>query len=200
MVFVCLDTETTGLDPKSHCLWQISGVVRCDGQGEEFDFKMKPFEGEPMSMGAFVKTGMTQEVLDTYPDQKGAFDAFNALLQKYLYMPDGTHRKAVLIGYNVQFDVEFIQRWFAFNSHPHLFRSYFHYPWMDVMTLSLFYLMGERASMPNFKLTTVYEKVFEEQFDNAHDGACDAMATWRLFVKISNDLTKVRLENAERIG
>lgn len=194
MVFICLDTETTGLELETHCLWQVSGIIYDGNIEEKFDFKMKPFRGEPISSGAFIKTGMTQEMLDSLPDQKEAFNQFNALIQRHLYKEDGTHEKAFLVGYNIRFDVDFLCQWFEHNGYHHLFRSYFNYPYLDVMTLAMFYLIAERPYMKNFKLTTVYEKVFGYEFEDAHNGMADSIATWKLFTKISEVLMKNRFE------
>jgi len=197
MTFISLDTETTGLNPEVDAVWQISGIIYKDGISEPFDFKMKPYNDAVMNCSAFIKTGVSQEELNTYPDQKETFNAFNQLMQKYLYKEDGTHEKAFLVGYNVNFDVEFLCKWFEFNNHPHLFRSYFYHPWLDVMTLSMFYYMAERPNMPNFKLTTVYEKMFGKSFENAHSGDADSLATWELFTEISKTLMKNKLESVE---
>lgn len=48
--------------------------------------------------------------------------------------------------------------------------------------------------MKNFKLTTVYEKMFGHEFEDAHNGMADSIATWELFTKISEVLMKNRFE------
>lgn len=190
MTFVCIDTETTGLDCKKNCIWQVSGLVYKDGViKEEFNYLMKPFYGEPVSEQLSEKLHIYQEVLDTYPDQKLAYDSFNEMMKKYTKNEFGRREKVVLLGYNIRFDMDFLTEWFKFNKNEYGLRNYFYFPHIDVMNLASVYLLLERPFLKNFKLSTVYEKVFSKPLENAHNANCDALATWELFEKIITDLS-----------
>ncbi len=181
MTILCVDTETTGLDPEKNCIWQISGIFKKGNQEESFDFKMKPFTGEPMSSIAFVKTGVTQKELDSYPDQREALDGFITLLNKYGTNEDGSIDKITVVGYNVKFDMDFIQKWFEYNGIGRVWWKHIVWPYVDVMTLAATYLLTKRNELVDFKLTTVYKYFFGKDFESAHSADADVAATWDLF-------------------
>lgn len=195
MTLVCIDTETTGLDCKKNCIWQVSGLVYKDGDIEHFNYKMKPFYGEPVSKELSEKLHVYQEVLDTYPDQKLAYDSFNEMMKKYTRNEFGRREKVTLIGYNVGFDINFLTEWFKYNGNEYGLRNYFYFPHIDVMNLASVYLLLERPFLKNFKLSTVYEKVFSKPLENAHDANSDALGTWELFKKIMTDLSNGHFNN-----
>lgn len=181
MTLLCLDTETTGLTLDNHCIWQISGIFKKGDQEERFNFKMRPFRGDPIESGAFIKTGVTQEELETYPDQKEALDKFITLLNKYGTAEDGSVEKIHIIGYNVKFDLDFINQWFDFNGIGRVWWKHIWWPYVDVMSLAATYYMTKRSEFENFKLGTVYRYVFGKNFENAHSADADVEATWDLF-------------------
>lgn len=181
MTLLCLDTETTGLELENHCIWQISGVFKKGNEEERFNFKMRPFRGDPIDAGAFVKTGVSQKELETYPDQSEAFEAFISLLNKYGTNEDGTVDKITVIGYNVKFDMDYINQWFEFNKCGKVWWKHISWPYVDVMTLAATYLLTKRQELENFRLTTVYKYFFGTDFEHAHSADADVEATWDLF-------------------
>lgn len=181
MTLLCLDTETTGLTLDNHCIWQIAGIFKKGNQEERFNLKMKPFKGDPIDTGAFLKTGMSQADLDKLPDQKEALDTFITLLNKYGTNEDGSVDKITVIGYNVKFDLDFINQWFEFNGIGKVWWKHIYWPYLDLMTLAATYLLTKRHELENFKLTTVYKYLFGKDFEMAHSADADVEATWTLF-------------------
>ena len=181
MTLLCLDTETTGLTLENHCIWQISGVFKKGNEEERFNLKMRPFRGDPIDASAFVKTGVSQKQLETYPDQSEAFEAFISLLNKYGTNEDGSIDKITVIGYNVKFDLDFVNQWFEFNGVGKVWWKHISWPYIDVMTLAATYLLTKRQELENFRLTTVYKYFFGKDFENAHSADADVEATWDLF-------------------
>lgn len=188
MTFVYIDTETTGLQPEQCSIFQLAGMIESNGVKEEFNFQIKPYRGESISEHAKTKTNITDEELSTYPDQKGVFDAFIFLLNKYINKNDFTDR-AFFIAYNASFDMDFIRSWFLFNGNPD-FNKYFYFPAIDVMYLASFALVGERKRLRNFQLSTVYKYLTGKTLDNAHNAIADIKATKELL-----NLLTVRLRS-----
>lgn len=56
-----LDTETTVVDPRRHAITQIAGMVVVDGQvRDEFDIRVRPFDGAEITAEALAVTGLTE--------------------------------------------------------------------------------------------------------------------------------------------
>ena len=59
MITVFLDVETTGLEPSTCSIIQLSGLIR-DGEKEEtFDFRIKPYRDEIITNNASLKILLT---------------------------------------------------------------------------------------------------------------------------------------------
>lgn len=186
MVRIYIDTETTGLDPEVNSIFQLSGIIVHDGETEEFDFRMKPFRGDPITPEITKITGITQEEVDNYPDQDVVFKQWIDLLNKYINIKDYKGR-AYFIGYNSDFDRRFIRAWHEFNNNKQM-GWYFFFPDIDVMRIAAFYLMGATGLLPDFKLNTVYKYFFHKNFDGAHDSMNDIRATKEILDYLANDM------------
>lgn len=179
MKFVFLDVETTGLDPEKYSVFQIAGIISANGVEEEFDFKVRPYKGESITDDAKKKTGMTDEILQTFPDPSETYKKFKDLLLKY---DIGTtyKDKAFFIGYNSDFDMRFMRSFFEYNNDK-TFGYTFHWPDLDVCRLIAFQLVAKRSNIKSFKLTDIYEFIFGHTFEDAHDAMADIRATKELF-------------------
>lgn len=199
MVKIFIDTETTGLDKENDSIVQISGIIQTDTIEEPFDFYMRPYKPNKMSRGAYMATGYDDEMVSSWPDQKGVFEKFISLLDKYMDTETFNDR-AFVVGYNVGFDTDFIREWFKYNNKAKMYARYFISPNLDVMTLAGFALAEERRKMENFKLTTVYEHIFGRKFDDAHNSFADIKATKELFEHIGKILTpNLVSENTKKV-
>lgn len=153
------DMETTGLDPANSAIHQMSGQIEVNGKVvEEFDLRLKPFEGAEISESA-LKTGeITREEIMGYPDQSIAFKTFHRMISKYID-PYDKSQGCFLIGFNnSRFDDAFLHVWFKRNQNKG-FLMYFWPHAVDVMALAGEYLLERRYQMKNFKLATVAEEV-----------------------------------------
>ena len=186
MTIIYIDVETTGLDPKKNSIFQIAGKIVKDGMGESFNYRMRPYRSELIEEGAKEKTGITDQELASYPDQREAFNSFLSILDKYINVHI-FHDRAFFIGYNSSFDMDFVRSWFLFNNNTN-FSSYFFYPSLDVMYLAAFALVGDRPRMRNFKLATVYKKLTGKELENAHNAENDINATEELLNIITKRL------------
>jgi DNA polymerase III epsilon subunit-like protein len=147
---VFLDTETTGLDPARHVLWNIGMVLRSpDGTEEEWEWLWWPdlSTADPMALrvnkfydraGDFltspwsenfdgsVLTMQNGDVLDSQPIGQVAHDIAHTL--------DG----ATIVGAIPSFDVNFLTPWLR--QHGHVFTGHYHL--IDVEALAVGYLAG----------------------------------------------------------
>lgn len=177
MTQVFVDVETTGLDPYTCSIFQIAGIIKKDDIEEKFNYFIRPYHGEQITEFASKKTGMTDEILSTYPPQEEAFKSFINLLNKYVDVNDFNDR-AFFIGYNSSFDSDFVREWFNYNNT--MYASYFWFPYIDVMAYAAIVLIGERARLRNFQLATVYKYMTGKLLTGAHDAFNDIEATREL--------------------
>ena len=183
MKFLYLDTETTGVNPKEDSIFQISCIyVDTDAPEigpEEYDFKLAPYKNKGLSPVAAEKTGMTDEVINSYPQQDLVFKEFQEKICAKVN-PRDRKDKMFLLGYNVSFDDSFLREWFSFNGDRY-YGSYFWNPCLDAMPLAGLRLMAARPYMPNFQLSTVYKALTGKDLEGAHDAMADVRATKEIF-------------------
>jgi len=184
-----IDTETTGLDPKRNAVIQLAGTISADGITEDFDIRVAPREGAIIEPGAMAKNGSTLDQIKSYPSSATSYKAFVDLLSKYVNKHD-TKDKYHFVGYNSNFDMDFIRAWFEQNGDTY-FGSWFWYPSLDVMSLAAFHLIGKRHELANFKLGTVYRYLFGEDFEDAHEAGSDIKATRRILNHIMAEQKKL---------
>jgi len=185
MKFLFTDTETTGLDPKRNGIVQIAGIF-CnyeEGKGftaqEEFNFLIKPFDGDEISDEALKIQGRTREQIATYASPNEVYRNLLAMLTKRANKYDKKD-KLFFSGYNAKFDMDFLREFFVKNGDKY-FGSWFFYPAIDVMLMAAVGRMYNRAELPDFKLGTVaasYGLTFDEKL---HDALVDIKLTMELF-------------------
>jgi DNA polymerase III subunit epsilon len=188
MKTIFIDCETTGTDPAKNALVQMAGAMFIDGTlVEQFDIKSRPFPGDVLDDEALQVNGLTPLELSAYPDPRHAYRDFAALLSKHC---DKYNRadKFHFIGYNADFDSDFIRRFFEKNG-DNYFGSFFWYPALDVSKLAGIRFMSSRHKLPNFRLMTVAEACgIEIDPAQAHDALYDIRITMRIFKKLTKDL------------
>jgi len=180
MKIIYVDTETTGISTRSNALIQVAGTISADGKTEDFNFTMKPWEGAVIDPGAMKVNGITN--FESLPTEDVVFKEFLALLGRHVNRYDHND-KFQIIGYNIEFDVDFLRAWFKRNQDD-FFSSWFWNPSLDVMTLAAWHLIGARPDLKNFKLGTVYEYFFGKPMIDAHDAFGDITATREILNEI----------------
>lgn len=181
MTLLFVDTETTGIDRIKDSIIQISGIIMNETEEETFDFRMAPYKSNDMDAGAEEKTGYTNEMIRTWPDQAYEFTKFINILDKYINRYDWNSR-AFIVGWNVGFDTDFIRGWFNFNNNNN-FGRYFYSPNLDLMSYVGFHMAQNRKELKNFKLETVYEALMNRPMEGAHNAMSDIIATKQIFDK-----------------
>lgn len=96
--YVCVDVETTGLNPKEEKLIEIGAVKVKDGQiVERFQSFVSP--GRPLEARIVALTGITDEMLIDAPKAAEVLTQFKAFCEE---LP--------IMGHNLQFDYAFIKK------------------------------------------------------------------------------------------
>lgn len=180
-----LDFETTGVNTKECAIHQASGIIEIDGKVvETFDFNVKPFEGAIIDEQALIVGHVSLEQIQNYElTDAGLYQKISAILNKYCFKFDKKD-KFFLIGYNVNFDKEFLSELFLRNGDKFLFGNIWGNS-IDVMNSASEYLENERPEMENFKLMTVVNYFnLPVDTDRLHNSAYDIEITRDLFYKL----------------
>lgn len=180
MKIMYVDVETTGLDFKDNCIWQLAGLVEDTEKHEKdyFDFKIAPYKAGPHSRTALEIGGISAADLKNFPDARQAYDSFTELIRKYVN-PYNKKDKLYFCAYNAAFDSQFVREFLTHFGDVY-YGSYFWHPYLDVMQLAGWFYTGKFSTLKNFKLTTLYEHVLGKPFDDAHNAMSDILATKEL--------------------
>jgi DNA polymerase-3 subunit alpha (Gram-positive type) len=155
------DVETTGLDAETCEIIEIGAVKVSGGRIiEKFQTLVKP--KKPISSLITDITGITNEMVADAPKIEGVIKDF-CLFTK----------NTILAGYNVGFDVKFIQ------NAGREFGIKFQNEVQDVMVLA-----RQKVQCKNYKLLTVV-KTLNLTLDNAHRAFFDALATAEVLLELS---------------
>lgn len=187
-LFYC-DVETNGVNPQEDAILQISGIIRVDGKDKEtFNLFLRPHDGQELNEEASAIHGITQEAIDADPAKfithQEAYTQIKETLGEYVDQYDKTD-KFFFVGYNCNtFDMPFLRQMFTRNGDKY-FGSWFSYPSIDVCLIAGYHLMSRRASLPNFKLTTIARTLgIEVDESKAHDAMYDIELTREILKEI----------------
>lgn len=185
MKTIYIDTETTGLDPELHDIWQLSGIIEIDGNVmREFDYRIRPVNFDSITEEALRVGGITMEELKGFPDARAVLMAFRSVLEMYVD-PYDRRDKFTFYGFNAPFDDAMLRAWFKKCGCPY-YGSYFWWPAVDVAGLAHTKLMkmGKRQTMPNFKLGTVAEALGITPEGELHNALTDIRLTRAIKIKL----------------
>ena len=183
-----IDTETTGVDRQKSGIYQIAGIIECDGKvQEEFDFKCDIFKNDTVDEKVMIMNGKTLKDLRSYPGPEETFLRFTELLSQYVNKFD-KEDKFIVIGYFADFDAEMLRTWFSKNNDKY-FGSWFWHPWIDVAQLVAYLSIENRHLFPNFKLITVTSLLgVDNKEEKYHDALFGVRVTRELYVKVDTVL------------
>ncbi len=169
------DTETTGLNPYVHDIWQLAFLVEIDGKiVEEQNWTMQPERFDTVRPEALEVTGITIEELKTFEKPAIVFKRFIKFLDSHIDKYNKTD-KFVQSGFNVKFDTDMLRGWFQKNNHKY-YGSYFTSQYLDVMG-AIFWLVKAEVfpQFENYKLKTICDALGIEI--DAHEVLSDIKAT-----------------------
>lgn len=174
MNILWIDVETTGLDKHLHGIIQIAGIVELSGKVEEtFSLQMNPeAEFDPASEEIH---GISLAQIRRYPAKQETFERFKGILLRYVN-PQDTGTRFFPGGYNVRFDLGFLDQWFRAMKEPGL-SLYFHRERVDPSLMMKAYqeYLGKRR-MPSWSLRAVAARMGLSYGDH-HDALEDIKLT-----------------------
>lgn len=185
MKIIVIDTETTGTLYYKHYIHQLSGMIVIDDViKEKFNFNIAPHEKALVDEQALKVSGVDLATIQSYPHRTTQFNAFKAILAKYVD-PYNPTDKFFILGYNNSwFDNEFLRSYFTLEGSED-WGCWFWQNTLDAMILASYYLMPDRAKMPSFKLKRVAIwlgiKIDESRL---HDAVYDCELTWAVYNKV----------------
>ena len=151
--YVILDTETTGLDPATDKIIQLS-AIKYDANGTPIDFYdtyINP--GSPIPARATKINGITDKMVSNAPTAAQLQDRFLSFIGD-----------AMIVGYNVNFDLRFLDHTFPFSCFAKC-------QYVDALSIARQYL-----SSPDYKLETIASCLGFHPDAGFHDSFTDCEA------------------------
>jgi len=185
------DTETTGVDPETCAVIQLGGLVEIGGRvQEEINIQMRPFFGAEIHTQALTVNQTTRDKIEKYPPWEQGFEELEKTLGKYDDMYD-KNDKFVIAGYNVDFDINFLRKYFDYYygdktnmKFISYFGSWFFWPSIDVKNEVAKQVMCGHLRLNNYKLSNICAHYRVKI--NAHDALSDIKATRELYKVLMN--------------
>jgi len=192
-----IDTETTNLDLNTGQIIQISAKLT-DSKGNSleedgFTSYIKLEQDSKIDILSMVKTGLIHKVNILKKSEPGNI-VFDKFIKQYT-----EKKKLIFGGYNVNFDFNYVQKWFDKNK-PNKFKM-FDYANLDVFQMILLvenkldieFSHKRLVDMYNFFKKWLNLELTEEQF---HDAEVDILMTIELYKLFNNILTNDKLSNS----
>lgn len=158
--YTIIDIETTGLDPINDKIIELAALkVRDNKIVDNYSTLINP----KIEIDSFITelTGITNEMLENAP-------TIEEKLQEYIEFIG----EDIIIGHNINFDINFI-----YDSYEKYFNSFLFNDYIDTLRLSRNFI----KDTPNHKLKTLSEK-FNINYDNAHRALNDCYITNSLYM------------------
>lgn len=192
IIYLHLDTETSGLDPEKCGLIEVAGLFEMNGQIlNEFELLINPYTypfAVEIQEKALSVNNRTIPEIQTFNDQAQCLNWLIDMSQ-YLINQYGANR-IFIVGYNVKFDVDFIQAWFKANNKK--FAETFQYKFIDVLQLVMTLSYLELLDPFDNNLKDMCLK-FDVDLTNAHTAIADIRATRDLFHKLIASMNFINL-------
>lgn len=171
------DVETTGLTPGRDHILTLGGIVRINHKEvERVYIEMKPPEGTIIPPVVLDLTGLTIEQIRGFPSQEKGYKQLVELFGRYIDRFD-KQDKLFTIGYNLDFDLRFLARFFKAMGDDYLFS--FLGCKIDVLTLFNQFRSEQNLYFQNSKLETACTH-FGIKLE-AHNALSDIQATLELY-------------------
>jgi DNA polymerase-3 subunit epsilon len=178
------DVETTGIDPKLNDIVQLSGIIEIDGvEKERFNLNAQPKNYDSINPEALEVTGLTLEQIKSYPPPVATLKRFCEILGRYVDKYN-KNDKFYPAGYNVRFDLDFLQQFFLKNGEKYGSGTWQNWQAIDGLPICHFLAYKGILKLENYKLSTVC-KHFDIEIQ-AHDALSDIEATRNLLKKFDS--------------
>lgn len=187
------DCETTSTDPKRGAIIQWTSIVIIDGKEvDHCDILIKPFQTDEISEDALKVNNLTRDQLfeSHRMEPKDAHKMIVNFCGKHVDKFNKSD-KFFWSGFNAQFDLNFTHEFFRKCDDVYC-GSWFWAPPLDVMILAGFLLQKVRATMKDFKLRTVWERLYPSRVQEYTDADWhDALFDIRRTIEVEDGLREV---------
>ena len=195
-----IDVETTGLNPYKHAIVQFGGIVEIDKMVKErFNLTCNPGDRE-ITDRALEVNGLTREEIHGYRDPEIVKNELLEIFGRYVKNIN-TRDKFIIGGYNVAFDLKFIDAFFKSFNEKYLF-SYIRSTAVDPMHMLAYMeyenMMPEIKNMEKRKLSDL-AKLFDVDMPKEHDAACDIDVTRKIYKKMRTKITDYHFSKMEKL-
>lgn len=163
--YVSIDLETTGLDPDKNEIISIAAIKDENNEVKQFYELINIKHNIPTSISKMTK--IDNNLLD-----KDGIDLSVALRELCEFIGNAT-----IIGYNIQFDIQFLVRACQKTNIPILKNKS-----IDLMGI----IKRNDLFLDNYRLSTVLKK-YGIKSKGAHNSLWDAQATYELFLKLNKN-------------
>ncbi len=186
MRFLCVDTETTGIDTSDSGIFEFAAIIVIDGKVEaERDYYFNPLSETIVYHEEAGKIhGVSEdEIMHFMPEKDGA-EILDTFFRSCMKRPDSkgrTGEKLIFVGYNSQFDWDHTKA--MMERHGYNMDDYFS---QRVCVFEQVKKGGQMRVVPyleNRKSGTLC-KAFNIDLSNAHNALADIKATRELATKL----------------
>ena len=172
--YCVVDIETTGLSPEWDNIIEIAAVKFSDGKiVDTFQSLLQPlsFKGEVISVNEFITKlpGITNQMLANAPKPKEVLTNFDKFLGN-----------SIIVGYNVNFDINFLYDAFETYLNKDLCNDF-----IDVMRIA----RKLHPELAHHRLKDMVD-LFELTNENAHRAFSDCVATDACYKKLQYEVKK----------
>ncbi|HOZ55189.1 MAG TPA: 3'-5' exonuclease [Clostridia bacterium] len=186
MKIIYIDTETTGLSPVKNDIISLGYIIEIDGiVKKEGYITMRPYSLENIDKRALEINKFELSQILNFEESTMILNKFTKELETYINKYDKTD-KFLIIGYNVNFDIDFIRNWFYKAGNP-FFASYFSAGCIDVLQMiNILDTLNkiDLSECKNKKLDTMCEFFEIKNNEEFHNALVDIKATKELYLKL----------------
>lgn len=188
-----IDLETTGVNPKENGILEIGCIFEVGDFAEEFSIQCSPFESDIVEAAALKVNGVAPEDVFNRMPPEDAYTKLTKKLSRYVNKYEKKD-KMFFIGYNVDFDSNFLREFFLKNGDKY-FGSFFFYPAIDVMGIAALACIHKRHTLKNFKLITVAREFgIEVSEEKSHGALYDIQITRKLLKAATDSLNEYKIQ------
>jgi DNA polymerase-3 subunit epsilon len=188
-----VDTETTGLDSRKHFAFQASYFIEENGHAfVKRTLEMRPDNYEQFDFDKEAETvhGYSKEKIVSLASEAEQYKILLADLQQF------AQNRLTITGYNIEFDIYFLQALFNRNKPAgkknSVFYDYFDYMPCDIMQFVQACRIAGKLDLPSIKL----EKVCEHlgiSIEGAHNSMTDIVNTKAVFDRLIDRYDEERM-------
>lgn len=184
-----LDLETTGLDPVKNGIIQAAFIIEIDGDvKEKREFSMNPI-GKVLDPQAMAIHGLSEADLGGFPASLQVKKEIEAFLSGFVQKFDKAD-KFTAAGYNVDFDLGFLENMWLESGDKFFFSWFNHFP-IDVFKVHPFMEWSGIATAPDRRNLETLAKHYGVAFPNAHNALADIEMTRELALKLRDKVRAV---------